>query len=218
MQLTAQQLKQAVGCNDRTAERWIEPISEACRLYDISTPRRMAAFLAQVGHESVGLAAVVEGLNYSLENLIDACKRAKPNSRWRSLLPRAKELARNSVGLGNAAYANRLGNGDEASGDGYRYRGRGPIQNTGRANYAGMRDTLRAKGVRDVPDFEKQPETLEQPKWGALAAAAFWDTRNLNPLADAGRFDDITERVNGGQNGAADRRARYAKALKALGA
>ncbi|MCF5965075.1 glycoside hydrolase family 19 protein [Xanthomonas perforans] len=212
MQLTAQQLKQAVGCTDRTAERWIEPISEACRLYSISTPRRMAAFLAQVGHESAGLAALVEGLNYSLENLTAA------GSRWRSLLSRVKELARNSVGLGNAAYANRLGNGDEASGDGYRFRGRGPIQNTGRANYAGMRDTLRAKGVRDVPDFEKQPEMLEQPKWGALAAAAFWDTRNLNPLADAGRFDDITERVNGGQNGAADRRARYAKALKALGA
>ncbi|MGW8276066.1 glycoside hydrolase family 19 protein [Xanthomonas axonopodis] len=218
MQLTAQQLKQAVGCSDQTAERWIEPISEACRLYGISTPRRMAAFLAQVGHESTGLTAVVEGLSYSLENLIKACKRAKENSRWRSLLPRAKELARNSVALGNAAYANRLGNGDEASGDGYRYRGRGPIQNTGRANYAGMRDTLRAKGVWDVPDFETQPEMLEQPKWGALAAAAFWDTRNLNPLADAGRFDDITERVNGGQNGAADRRARYAKALKALGA
>ncbi|KIJ00471.1 DNA primase [Xanthomonas phaseoli pv. phaseoli] len=218
MQLTAQQLKQAVGCSDQTAERWIEPISEARRLYGISTPRRMAAFLAQVGHESAGLTAVVEGLNYSLENLTAVCKRAAPGSRWRSLLPRVKELARNSFGLGNAAYANRLGNGDEASGDGYRYRGRGPIQNTGRANYAGMRDTLRAKGVRDVPDFEKQPEMLEQPKWGALAAAAFWDTRNLNPLADAGRFDDITERVNGGQNGAADRRARYAKALKALGA
>ncbi|MFA8515766.1 glycoside hydrolase family 19 protein [Xanthomonas campestris] len=218
MSITAQQLKQAVGCNDRTAERWIEPISEACRLYGISTPRRMAAFLAQVGHESTGLTALVEGLNYSLENLTAACRRAAPGSRWRSLLPRAKELSRNSVGLGNAAYANRMGNGDEASGDGYRYRGRGPIGNTGRANYAGMRDTLRAKGVRDVPDFEKQPELLEQPKWGALAAAAFWDTRNLNPLADSGRFDDITDRVNGGQNGAADRRARYAKALKALGA
>ncbi|WP_022974310.1 glycoside hydrolase family 19 protein, partial [Xanthomonas maliensis] len=158
------------------------------------------------------------GLSYSLENLIKACNRAKAGSRWRSLLPRAKELARNPVGLGNAAYASRMGNGDEASGDGYRYRGRGPIQNTGRANYAGMRDTLRAKGVRDVPDFEKQPEALEQPRWGALAAAAFWDTRSLNPLADVGRFDDITERVNGAQNGASDRRARYTRALKALGA
>ncbi|USJ00873.1 hypothetical protein MUG10_00995 [Xanthomonas prunicola] len=80
MQLTAQQLKQAVSCSDQTAERWIEPISESCRLYSISTPHRMAAFLAHVGHESAGLSAVVEGLNYSLENLTAVCKRAAPEA------------------------------------------------------------------------------------------------------------------------------------------
>ena len=127
-------------------------------------------------------------------------------------------LERKPVAIGNNAYANRLGNGSEASGDGYRYRGRGPIQNTGRANYAAIRDALRAKGIKGVPDFEAKPEELEQPKWGALAAGAFWDARSLNKLADASRFDEITERVNGGQTGAADRRARYARALKALSA
>lgn len=218
MIFTASTIQQAVDCSASIARQWAQPLSEACTAFGISTPKRAAAFLAQVGHESSGLTRATENLNYSPERLQQVCRAAKVGSRWRSLLTRVAELARNPVGLGNAAYANRLGNGSEASGDGYRFRGRGPIQNTGRANYAAIRDALRSKGLKAVPDFELKPEALEDPKWGALAAAAFWDARSLNKLADAGRFDEITERVNGGQNGAADRRARYTAALKAVGA
>lgn len=221
MILTASTIQQAVGCSAAVAAQWAQPLTDACNAFGISTAKRVAAFLAQVGHESGGLTRVVEGLNYGAQGLADTwpsryavdpkAKPKKPNEL-------ARALERKPVAIANNAYANRLGNGSEASGDGYRYRGRGPIQNTGRANYAAIRDALRAKGIKGVPDFEAQPEALEQPKWGALAAGAFWDARNLNKLADAGRFDEITERVNGGQTGAADRRQRYARALKALAA
>lgn len=221
MILTASTIQQVVGCSAAVAAQWAQPLSEACTVFGISTPKRVAAFLAQVGHESGGLTRIVENLNYGAQGMADTwpsryavdpkVKRRKPNDL-------ARALERKPVAIGNNAYANRLGNGSEASGDGYRFRGRGPIQNTGRANYAAIRDALRAKGIKGVPDFEAQPDALEQPKWGALAAGAFWDARSLNKLADSGRFDEITERVNGGQTGAGDRRARYARALKVLAA
>lgn len=221
MILTASIIQQAVGCSAAVAAEWAQPLADACTAFGISTPKRVAAFLAQVGHESASLTRTVENLNYGAQGMADTWPgryAVDPDARPRKPNDLARALERKPVAIGNNAYANRLGNGSEASGDGYRYRGRGPIQNTGRANYAAIRDALRAKGIKGVPDFEARPEDLEQPKWGALAAATFWDSRNLNRLADAGRFDEITSRVNGGQVGAADRRSRYYRALKVLAA
>jgi putative chitinase len=219
MILTASTIQQAVGCNAAVAAIWLEALNTAFRVFGIATPKRAAAFLAQVGHESGGLSTVVENLNYSAQGLANTWPtRYAVNLKARPLVPNqlARALERKPQAIANNAYAGRMGNGPESSGDGWRYRGRGPIQNTGKANYAGMRDTLRAKGIAGVPDFEAQPELLELPKWGALAAGAYWETRNLNRLADAGQFDTITERINNGQTGAADRRARYSRALKVL--
>ncbi|KGU84738.1 glycoside hydrolase family 19 protein [Pseudomonas mediterranea] len=106
-------------------------------------------------------------------------------------------------------YEGRDDLGNAVPGDGFRYRGRGLIQVTGRANYAECGDALNL-------DLISQPELLEQPEWAASSAAWFWFTRGLNTLADEGRFDKITQRINGGQNGAADRRALYARALEVL--
>lgn len=219
MILTASTIQQAVGCSAAVAAQWAEPLATAFRVFGIATPKRAAAFLAQIGHESDGLSTVVENLNYGAQGLANTWPtRYSVNPKARPLVPNqlARALERKPQAIANNAYAGRMGNGPEASGDGWRYRGRGPIQNTGKANYAGMRDTLRAKGIASVPDFELQPELLELPKWGALAAGAYWETRSLNRLADSGQFDTITERINNGQTGAADRRARYARALNAL--
>lgn len=222
MELTAQKLQLALACAPLTAERWVEPISEACGLYNINTLDRMAAYLAQVGHESQGLAKLAEQLSYSPARLREVCQAARPGSRWRSLLPRADELARNPVALGNAAYAGRNGNGPEASGDGYRYRARGPIGVTGRANMDAVTKLLRKKTAA-APDFVQHPELLETPQWGALSAAALWDDWGLNALADSRNDLAISRRINLGDarstvmpNGWTDRRARFERCLKVL--
>ena len=105
--------------------------------------------------------------------------------------------------------AKRLGNTEEVDGDGQKYRGRGLIQITGRSNYMACGEAL---GL----DLVKRPELLEAPEHACMSAAWFWATKGLNTQADAGQFDRITQRINGGQNGAADRQALYARALKVL--
>ncbi|WP_439444461.1 glycoside hydrolase family 19 protein [Xanthomonas translucens pv. translucens] len=224
MELTAQKLQLALACAPLTAERWVEPMAEACQLYSISTLDRMAAYLAQVGHESQGLSHLSELLSYSPARLREVCQAARPGSRWRSLLPRVDELARNPVGLGNAAYAGRNGNGPEASGDGYRYRARGPIGITGRGNMDAVTKLLRAE-TPAAPDFVQHPELLETPQWGSLSAAALWSDWGLNGLADSRNDLAISRRINLGDakstvtpNGWSDRHARYVRALRVLAA
>lgn len=208
---TARQIEQAGGCSSATAARWEEPLRAACLRYEIETPLRLAAFFAQVGHESASLGRTVENLNYSAQGLL---------ATWPSRFTResAELLARKPEQIANRVYGGRLGNGPELTGDGWRYRGRGLIQVTGRANYAGIRDTLKERFGTQVPDFEYNPQLLESPQWAAMSAAAYWEDHDLNSLADAGEFRKITTRINGGQNGAADRNARYAKARRVFGA
>ncbi|MDO7898910.1 glycoside hydrolase family 19 protein [Pseudomonas citrulli] len=141
---------------------------------------RVAAFIAQVGHESGQLRYVRESGNEAYLSKYDT-----------------------------GPLALRLGNTPTADGDGQRYRGRGLIQITGRANYQACGEALGLDLVND-------PALLELPQWAAESAAWFWATHGLNALADAGRFDKITQRINGGQNGAADRQALYARALQVL--
>lgn len=205
---SAKQLVLAVGCTQALAARFEEPLRDTCRTYEIDTGSRLAAFLAQVGHESASLSRTVENLNYSAQGLL---------ATWPARFTRAlaEQMARKPEQIANHVYGGRLGNRN--TGDGWRYRGRGLIQVTGQANYEGITETL-AEKVGGVPDFTLHPELLESPKWAALSAGAYWDDHELNELADRGQFDQITTRINGGQVGKADRRARYSRAMRVFGA
>ena len=172
--------------------------------FSIDTTRRMAAFLAQVAHESDRFTCLVENLNYSAAGLLET---------WPEHFNTANAgaYAYHAMAIANRAYADRMGNGAEDSGDGWAFRGRGPLQTTGRDDY---RDFGAAVGF----DLVAQPDLLIQPGWGALAAAWEWNRGDLNTLADAGDFEQITRRINGGLLGEPDRLAKYQQALKALGA
>lgn len=113
-------------------------------------------------------------------------------------------------------YEGRKDLGNTHPGDGFRFRGHGPIQITGRANHAEMRDRLRTRLGPSVPDFEETPEALMQPMWGAYAAGEYWSARNLNPLAEREDIEGVTRKINGGLNGLEDRTRRYHKAKEAL--
>lgn len=206
MLLTPDKLAAATGCPLRTAREWSEPLSGACRLYDITTPARLSAFLAQIGHESNGLTRRVENLNYSAGRLMAV---------WPTRFDQrtAEELAGKPEAIANYVYGGRLGN--KEPGDGWRYRGRGLVMVTGRANYEAVTEQLLEK-LSSVPDLVINPEQLEAPEWAAMSAAAYWSDRDLNALADLGQFSTITRRINGGTIGAADRNARYAQARKVL--
>lgn len=179
MRLTVGILAEAAGAKPARAEVYAFDLMAACAYYGITTVDRLAAFLAQVGHESGGLRYV-------------------------------REIA------SGAAYEGRKDLGNIQPGDGERFAGRGLIQTTGRANYARVRDRLRARLAVDVPDFEADPAALEEPKWAAWSAADYWDMCGLNALADAGDFEAITRKINGGLNGQDDRLKRWEKAKVAL--
>ena len=179
------------------ADRWTDALNNALIRWDISTPARVIAFLAQCGHESGGFKHLVENLNYSAAAL---------RATWPARFSAADAVAmeRKPERIAERAYGGRMGNGPEGSGDGFRYRGRGIIQLTGRDNYKRAGDAI---GL----DFVAQPELLEQPDWAASSAGWFWATNGCNALADAGDFLAVTKRINGGTNGLADRQAWLAK-------
>lgn len=181
--------------------------NRAANRHNITSTVRMAAFIAQIGHESAGLTVFEENLNYSAEGLAATWPKrfaegGKPNAM-------ALALARKPRAIACRVYAGRMGNGDEASCDGWKYRGRGPIQITGRDNYAEMGELL---GMELV----STPDIVADPQCGILVAAAWWDKNNCNELADAGRFVDLTKKINGGTHGLEDRKARWAKAKEVL--
>lgn len=176
MPLTQQHLLQILPNAGRQAGVFVPALNAAMGKYGIVTKLRIAAFIAQVGHESGQLRYVREI--------------------WG---PTAQQ----------AGYEGRADLGNTVPGDGSKYRGRGLIQITGRANYAACGEAL---GL----DLVNQPTLLEQPQYATMSAAWFWSTRGLNTLADQGQFVKITRRINGGLNGLADRLALYDKALKVL--
>lgn len=214
-EITPALLAAAAGCAPVQAADFAGPIAETCALFRIDSPVRLAAFLAQTGHESAGFARLVENLNYSRERLTAIAKASPAGSRWRSILPDVATLARNPEGLANAVYGGRLGNNQP--GDGWRFRGRGILQNTGRGNYEKLTEGL-ALRLGAVPDFTLHPDLLEHPRWAAMAAGYFWDAHRLNYDADAGHFDRITQTINGGQHGRTERRHRWNLARQALAA
>lgn len=183
-------------------------LNRAMARHKIDSPVRVAAFLAQIGHESAGLTATKENLNYSAVGLAATWpKRYRDTNGSPNEL--AERIARKPELIANHTYAGRMGNGPVMSGDGWKYIGRGYVQTTGRDNYTRLTQGV---GV----NFLAVPELLEQPEYAALSAAYFWQSNGLNELADAGQFDAITRKINGGTNGAADRKARWDKATKVL--
>lgn len=200
MPITTEQLLQILPNAGHVAGVFVAVLNTAMSQYQIVGAKRIAAFIAQVGHESGQLTFLVENINYSADALLKT---------WpaRFDVEMASAAARKPEQIANIAYGNRMGN--TALGDGWKYRGRGLIQISGKNNY-------RACGEALGLDLITQPELLEKPQHACMSAAWFWATNGLNTLADRGGFTGITQRINGGQNGAADRQTLYAQALKVL--
>jgi putative chitinase len=198
---------QFMACTSSSREnamKYYQPTLDAMKRFDISTPKRIAGFLAQIAHESGNLARLEENLNYSAEGLMRV---------WPSRFPTlasASRYHRNPRLIANKVYSSRMGNGDEASGDGWKYRGRGLKQLTGKDNYRRASSSL---GV----DLVENPDALLTPQYAALSAAWFWSVNGLNAIADGGTIEAMTKKINGGLIGIEDRRARYQKALRILG-
>lgn len=176
---------------------------EAARVSSsVVTPRRLCHFMGQIFVETGGIAHMVENLNYRNAARLDAIFRS-----IRGIGDAKALIARGPEAIANRVYANRLGNGDEASGDGWRYRGSGYKQLTGRANY---RDISHIVGL----DLEADPELAREPQAAARIAFAFWDARDCSPLADAGDVEGITARINGpAKLGLAERRQAVLRAM-----
>lgn len=178
-------------------------ISQKAELFNIKSNKALASFLAQCGHESAGFTQFTENLNYSVEGI----KRVFPKY-FRDVDP--ADYARNPEKLANRVYANRMGNGDESSGDGWRFRGRGLIHITGRANYA-FASTSTGKPIIDNPDLiASDPETM------VVSAMTYWNANSLSKYAEADNIKGQTKVINGGYNGLAERQQLYNIILKKL--
>lgn len=204
MELTLDQLKQMVP-GITHANHWHEVLSQLLPDYEINTPKRIAAFIAQCAHESGGFRFLKENLNYKPESLVKIFHKYFPD------MASTNGYAKNPQKIANKIYANRMGNGDEASGDGYRYCGRGLIQVTGKDNY-----TWFAASLQISP--EEASQYLETFEGAAQSACWFWETNNLNKWADAGDIEKMTKIINGGTIGLEDRKQHYQHALHILGA
>ena len=207
MPITQQQLLKILPNAGPVAGVFVSALNTAMGKYQIITPLRMAAFLAQVGHESGQLLQLVENLNYGAPGLV-----ATWPSRFTPAL--AVQVARKPEQIANIVYASRMGNGPASTGDGWKFKGRGLIQVTGWTNY-------QACGSALALDLINHPELLEQPIYAALSAAWYWSTKGFNTLADAGNIDDIGSIINTGRrgkvpNGAAERVALYNTAMGVL--
>ena len=171
--------------------------------YQINTPKRVAAFLAQCGHESGGFVFVTENLNYSASGLMRVFPKYFPTQEL------AKQYERNPKKIASRVYANRMGNGDEASAEGFAYRGRGILQLTGKDNYFWFGASL------DLTP-EQASEYLETFEGAAQSACWFWETNKLNKFVDGNDFKGLTRAINGGYIGLADREHHYEIALAML--
>lgn len=195
----------ACGVAPTQARIYAAPLAAAADRFGITSKPRVAAFLAQLFVESDKFTRTEENLYYTTPERI----RMMWPTRVTSLADAAK-LCRNPQGLANVVYANRLGNGDASTGEGWKYRGRGLIQLTGRTNYHVASDALGA-------DYVRSPDLVAAPVDACLTAAWFWSSIHGNELADASLIDMITKRINGQAMAAADaRRSRYDDNLRAL--
>lgn len=206
MELELDQLQQLLPQNTHV-EHWHTALAQVLPDYEINTAQRIAAFVAQCAHESNGFTAIKENLNYRPESLV------KLFGKYFDLQLAQQYCAHpnKQEAIANRIYASRMGNGDEASGDGYRYCGRGLIQLTGKSNYQSFADSLQM-AVEDVPEY------LATFEGAAQSACWFWEANNLNRWADAGDIVKMTKIINGGTIGLEDRIKHYEHALHVLGA
>lgn len=200
--MTADNILQILPNAGSHAGVFVDEINNACAEFDIATPDRQAAFIAQVGHESQQLQRVSENLNYSANGLLRTFPKYF-NTRT------AAEYERQPARIANRVYANRMGNGDEDSGDGWRYRGAGLIQITGHDNQCAAADHF------GIP-HDAIGDWLRTPEGAARSAAYFWQSNGLNEIADRRDIKLITKRVNGGLNGLAERVELYERAQMVL--
>jgi putative chitinase len=189
--------------DEKIVEQYVEYLNDVMSFYEINNKQRISMFLAQVGHESGGLRTIKENLMYSADRL----KVIFPKY-FRGVDPSA--YARNPEKIANRVYASRMGNGDEASGDGYRYCGRGLIQLTGKSNYQAFATDMNMS-------LEEATEWLKDPEGATWSAGWFWDSRELNQWADKGDVLTVTKKINGGTIGLKDRQEHYEAALEIFG-
>ena len=205
------------ACPERTEAQlapWVEPIKAACRKFDITTIRRIAAFISQMAHESGLIPGREENMNYSAKRMAEVWQRyaINPNAKPKDRQPNAlavKLAAAGAQAIANDVYANRMGNGPASSGDGWKNRGAGPGQLTGADNW---RAFAAAIGMTH-DEALAYGRTVEG---GVMAFAWFWEENDINRLADTPGVEDETKRINGGQHGVDDRRARMALTIAAL--
>ena len=200
---TKEQLKEMIPKNPYV-DQWYTALSEILPEYDINTPQRVAAFLAQCAHESGGFIFLKENLNYKAASLRKVFPKYFPDDAT------AAEYANKPEKIANRVYANRMGNGDENSGDGWRYCGRGLIQLTGKNNYTFFAASL------DIP-VEEASEYLQTFEGAVQSACFFWEQNKLNQWADNGDILTLTKRINGGTIGLEDRKNHYEHALHIFG-
>ena len=185
-------------------EGYLEPLNTVAEYYDMNVnPARLAGFLAQTAHESGGYTAIKENLNYSAKGLRGTFGKYFPNDEI------ANQYAKKPERIANRVYGNRMSNGPEESGDGYRFCGRGLIQLTGRANYTKFAQDLNMS-------LEDTIAYLETPNGAVASAGWFWDNNKLNQYCDSGDFVTLTKRINGGTIGLEDRKHHYELAMHYL--
>jgi putative chitinase len=201
MPVTFEQLNEFFEDTDEDiVQKYVEPLNDVMQFYEINNKERISMFLAQVGHESGGLRTIKENLNYS-------------GDRLKVIFPKyfrgvdVSGFAKNPEKIANRVYANRMGNGDEASGDGYRYCGRGLIQLTGKSNYKAFADDM-GWSLEDATAW------LAEAEGACWSAGWFWDSRELNQWADKGDVLTVTKKINGGTIGLEDRKSHYEAALE----
>lgn len=202
--LTKDQLAQLIPENPDIDE-WYQAMADCLPNYDINTPRRIAAFIGQCSHESMEFTRLRENLNYRAESLMRVWPRRFPT------LEIAQKYAHDQEAIANRAYADRMGNGPESSGDGWKFCGRGLIQLTGHDNYQKFAESAEMN-IDDVPAY------LETFQGAVHSACWYWNTGDLNQLADEDNIEEISRCVNGGTIGLEDRIKKYREALTVLGA
>ena len=209
----------AAGVKQATAEKWARAVSLACQEFGIDTAQRIAGFLSQCAHESGGFERLQENLNYSADGMAGIWPKRfavlgpdkKPVKKDGKNQPNKFALAlhRKPEMIANVVYSGRMGNGPTESGEGWKYRGRGLKQLTGKDNHRACSEGL---GV----DLVENPDLLLDPVYAARSAAWFWATNKCNSFADSGDIEGLTKRINGGLIGIDDRKKRYASAMRSL--
>ena len=206
MELTKDQLRKLLPRNPYI-DQWHSALSQLLPEYNINTPQRIAAFVAQCAHESGNFMVLRENLNYRAVTLRKIFPKYFPTD---ELAAAYASKPNKQEAIANRVYANRMGNGDETSGDGWRYAGKGLIQLTGKSNYTWFAASLQIS-VEDASEY------LLTFEGAAQSACWFWETNNLNQWADKGDIVTLTKRINGGTIGLDDRIKHYEHALHVLG-